>query len=460
MEAIPSNVVAPGITNDSNTTSSLVTRSTSMNNSKRLLNFDRIMLLQLDTELINNENENSNITSSKQRHVSWIHTGDSSTKSSLTSSIFRQEGISIGYDFLRIDGTTFSCNQCQSNNLTIHEIIGYGAFSSVYRATWIKPTVSPYSPNQEHLPTSDSIMFDEKDESANHQSMKMDVAIKVWSGHDLSSTQRQSMLLKELRTLGSETSCSTSLVQLHGAYMNSYDDTYRFSKSICIVLEYMNRGALDHFINHQCNIHDYGFNGIPESMIASILYQIILGLDVLHERRIIHRDLKPANVLINSDGFVKLCDFGIASSSSSRTLASLNNKNEISTIMNRTVLGTTKFMSPERLRAQPYSRLSDMWSLGCIIYQCCTNKCIWGSIKSIVDLLMTIEETTIPDILKQLNIERFMNKVPIRPTTSGDEENDTTGKQYSDDTFQISCGLQEILVGCLQIEPGSFIVSK
>jgi hypothetical protein len=78
-----------------------------------------------------------------------------------------------------------------------------------------------------------------------------------------------------------------------------------------------------------------------------------------------------------------------------------------------------------------------------------TNNTIWDGINNIVDLVMTIEETKISDILKQLNATRF----PM--CSEGSNEDDTvkegTGRQ-------ISHGLQEIVVGCLQIDSCTFIL--
>ena len=48
--------------------------------------------------------------------------------------------------------------------------------------------------------------------------------------------------------------------------------------------------------------------------IISILYEIVTGIRYLHSANVLHRDLKPANILINEDGSVKICDFGLARS--------------------------------------------------------------------------------------------------------------------------------------------------
>jgi serine/threonine protein kinase len=257
---------------------------------------------------------------------------------------------------------------------------------------------APFSIRHKNLHNCDTapICFDPTNTYTNenvNDNTRMDVVIRVWSIRGLSSPQRQSMLLKELRILCKlsrrccDDSNMTSLVRLYGAYMSSDtahdnnnnkndctddDTTTNATQSIYMVLEYMNYGSLHHFMTKQCcnncnsnNKDDHqhnhlqnskNTNGLSEFIVAAIVYQIVLGLMVLHEHRILHRDLKPANILLNTDGYIKLCDFGISSLSSTSN-AQLH---EQSTVLNRTVVGTSKFMAPERLRAQPYSCSSDM----------------------------------------------------------------------------------------------------
>jgi serine/threonine protein kinase len=434
---------------------------------RRPINVEHIMQLQLDPELMNKE----------ENHCD-NEFGDVMLYSSLSKLVFRQEGISIGCNYLRIDGETYTRNQFQSQNLTIQEMIGHGAFSTVYRATTTTTTrQSPLLPNRRKVTTAVVVMDGTNDTKVAHN---CNVAIKVWSVSDLSSTQRLNMLLKELRTLGTTTCDGTSsLVQLYGAFIhNNSNDVDHHHQSISIVLEYMDCGSLHHFMERYCqdNRHNngdgaavthphqnnsmerYNTNGLPEAIIAPLVYQILLGLRVLHERRIIHRDLKPANVLMNSEGYVKLCDFGISSLNDQEYNHDMPSM-EAGTVMNHTVLGTTKFMSPERLRAQEYGRSSDIWSLGCILYHCCTNHILWNEIQSIVDLLMTIEEMTIADVLKEINTLRF-DKHDNGRSKRFDDNVRTGENSYKDDVCKedvahVSHGLQEILVGCLQIDSGT-----
>ena len=83
-----------------------------------------------------------------------------------------------------------------------------------------------------------------------------------------------------------------------------------------------------------------------------------MGLDYLHtNKRIVHRDIKPSNILLNYKGIIKISDFGV----SSIVLDSLKGK--------ETLVGTYNYMSPERIRMNNYSFVSDVWSIGCIAYE-------------------------------------------------------------------------------------------
>ena len=89
---------------------------------------------------------------------------------------------------------------------------------------------------------------------------------------------------------------------------------------------------------------------------------MLKGLEYLHKKmKVIHRDIKPSNLLINSEGRVKIADFGVSG------------KLESTTDQKNTWVGTVTYMSPERFRGDNYTADTDLWSLGLTIIECA-----WG----------------------------------------------------------------------------------
>ena len=130
------------------------------------------------------------------------------------------------------------------------------------------------------------------------------------------------------------------------------------SNSLNIVMEYADDGDLSK------KIIENKRNKIPfsEKKIWSFSIQIVEGLKYLHNKRIIHRDLKSANIFLMKNGIIKIGDLNV-----SKIL-----KNKTSNNLHLTQTGTPFYASPEVWRNEPYSYKSDMWSLGCIIYEMCT----------------------------------------------------------------------------------------
>ena len=99
---------------------------------------------------------------------------------------------------------------------------------------------------------------------------------------------------------------------------------------------------------------------LKESEVWSIFLQIVQGLKVLHSMQILHRDLKSANVFLNKNGVAKLGDMNVSKLAKKGLLL--------------TQTGTPYYASPEIWKDQPYDHKSDIWSLGCVLYEMCALK--------------------------------------------------------------------------------------
>ncbi|NXC75074.1 NEK1 kinase, partial [Anhinga anhinga] len=113
---------------------------------------------------------------------------------------------------------------------------------------------------------------------------------------------------------------------------------------------------------------------VVKKMILDWFVQICLALKHIHDRKILHRDIKSQNIFLTKDGTIQLGDFGIA--------RVLNSTAELA----RTCIGTPYYLSPEICQNKPYNNKSDIWALGCVLYEMCTLKHAFeaGNMKNLV----------------------------------------------------------------------------
>ena len=112
---------------------------------------------------------------------------------------------------------------------------------------------------------------------------------------------------------------------------------------------------------------------LPMRKAVDIAAQIARGLAAAHDKQIAHRDLKPDNVFLTPTGGVKILDFGLARTTSERgELTRIESPTMAPATTPGTVLGTVGYMSPEQVRGEPSDHRSDIFSLGCVLYEMLT----------------------------------------------------------------------------------------
>lgn len=99
-----------------------------------------------------------------------------------------------------------------------------------------------------------------------------------------------------------------------------------------------------------------------EEEIFNWFVQTCMALEYMHARKVIHRDIKTQNIFLTGSNTVKIGDFGI-----SKVLESTGQQA-------MTVVGTPYYMAPEACKSEPYTSKSDVWSLGCVLFELCTLK--------------------------------------------------------------------------------------
>ncbi|XP_063248092.1 serine/threonine-protein kinase Nek5 isoform X2 [Prinia subflava] len=147
------------------------------------------------------------------------------------------------------------------------------------------------------------------------------------------------------------------LAKMKHANIVTFYASLQEKNKLYIVMEYCDGGDLMKRINMQ---HGVLFD---EDQILSWFVQISLGLKHIHDKKILHRDVKAQNVFLSNNGKVaKLGDFGIA--------RQLNSTTEFA----HTCVGTPYYLSPEICENRPYNNKTDIWSLGCVLYELCALK--------------------------------------------------------------------------------------
>ena len=162
---------------------------------------------------------------------------------------------------------------------------------------------------------------------------------------NLSEKEKENSL-NEVRILASVK--SNFVVSYKEAFFDEKDNT------LCIIMEFADRGDLyQKIVQHKKSAILF-----EESDIWRIFIQLVKGLKSLHDLKILHRDMKSANVFLFSNGSAKLGDLNV-SKVAKRGLG-------------YTQTGTPYYASPEVWKDKPYDNKSDVWSLGCVLYEMIT----------------------------------------------------------------------------------------
>ena len=197
----------------------------------------------------------------------------------------------------------------------------------------------------------------------------------------------------------------TVLKGLKHPFIIQYKEAFVEGSLLCIIMEFAERGDLYQVIERQRKSGTL----LVEGLVLRWFTQIVLALKHVHERHILHRDLKTQNIFLAGSGLgqVKVGDFGVA--------RVLQNTFDCA----RTYVGTPYYCSPEICQEQPYSYKSDVWSLGCVVYELATLRHAFNadSMRHLVNKILRSMPQELPSVfsdeLRSL-ISQMLTKDPRR----------------------------------------------
>lgn len=190
-----------------------------------------------------------------------------------------------------------------------------------------------------------------------------------------------------------------------------------------IVMEYVDGVTLRDIVHND--------GPMPPRRALEVIADACQALNFSHQHGIIHRDVKPANIMISDAGAVKVMDFGIA-----RALADTGNR----VTQTAAVIGTAQYLSPEQARGESVDARSDVYSLGCVLYEMLTGEAPFVGDSPVAVAYQHVREDPIPPSQKRAGISAELDAVVLKALTKNPDNRYQSAAEMRADLVRVHSG--------------------
>jgi serine/threonine protein kinase len=247
--------------------------------------------------------------------------------------------------------------------------------------------------------------------------LERDVALKVLRSQYAGDEEFAERFRREARSAASLS---------HPNIVQVYDRGETEDGTSYIAMEYVPGGTLKEQIGRRAPFGDRETAAVGE--------QIADALGAAHERGVIHRDIKPQNVLVTASGNLKVTDFGIARAASAVTSSASG-----------AILGTVGYVSPEQALGEPVGPMSDLYSLGVVLYEMLTGGLPFTAENSIAVCMKHVNEPPRPPKALNPDIPEGMNALVLTLLAKRPADRYGSAMELLTDLERVRDGLPPIL---------------
>lgn len=191
-----------------------------------------------------------------------------------------------------------------------------------------------------------------------------------------------------------------------------------------LVMEYVDGATVGKLIQQH--------GAMPPKRAISIIADVCTALEFSHSRGIVHRDIKPANIMVTPSGGVKVMDFGIARAMNATTGDRLT--------ATSAVVGTAQYFSPEQARGQQVDARTDVYSLGCVLYEMITGQALFTGDTPLSVAYQHVREQPVPPSQRRAGISPELDAVVLKALAKKPEKRYQSAAEMQADLRRVGSG--------------------